>query len=594
MKIRLTVALALLPLLAGVAAAQPPRPEPQAALDGLDTVIEQTLAEQKIPGAAVGVVAGGKVVLLEGYGLRDLETQKPMTADTILPIASITKQLTVAALGTLVRQGKLEWDEPVRDVMPEFRLSDDYATLHATPRDLVTHRIGLPRHDFAWFGSPLAREELYGKLRYFPFNKDIRTRFQYNNFMFMTAGYLAGRVAGTSYEDLVQSALLEPLGMTRTNFSLATTAADPDAALGYQLDDARKLVRDPFESAEQMAPTGGINSTARDMTRWLRMLLAGGELEGKRVLLEADVRSMMQPHMPIGPMPFPEIGFRSYGMGLFVHTYRGVEIAQHGGNMPGAAAVVMVVPKEGIGIVVLTNRSGAVLRDGLPYEIVDRLLGLPSAGMIARYAELETKSFEGEDAAKSAGASDRKPGTRPSHELAEYAGVYSDPGYGPMTVTFENGALSLGYHGFATRLDHWHYDVFQAPEDRTSRLDRLRVQFHTDLEGEVSGMAVPIEPNVAPVVFTRQPPAAMLERSFLERFVGTYELDGIDVQVVLREDGALQLVQLGRVTELLPVRGMLFRMKGLSGISVEFLTDAQGRVDQMAFHSGGSTIARRK
>ena len=596
MRNRLAVGLVVAALVApdGTALAQAARPRPAAALAGLDAVIEKALADQKIPGVSVAVIAGGEVVLLKGYGRRDREGAKPMTPDTLLPIASVTKQFTVAALGTLVRQGKLDWDKPVRDFMADFRLHDDYATLHATPRDLVTHRIGLPRHDFAWFGSPLSREELYGQLRYFPFSKDIRTRFQYNNFMFMTAGYLGGRLAGTSYEELVRTALLAPLGMTRTNFSLADTARDPDAAFGYQLDQERKLVRDAFESAEQMAPTGGINSTARDLSSWVRMMLGGGELGGKRVLLAADVQAMMEPQMPIGPSPFPEIGFRSYGMGYFVGSYRGFEFAQHGGNMPGAATMVFMVPREKIGIVVLTNRSGATLRDGLPYEILDRLLGLPSAGMITRFAALETKTFAGEDAARAAGASDRKPGTQPSHPLAEYAGRYRDSGYGPLEVRAENGGLSLLYHGFAAPLHHWHYDVFQTPEDPTSRLDSVRVQFRTDLEGEVQGVAVPIEPNVAPVVFEREPPPQMLERAFLERFVGTYEIGGIEAQVVLREDSVLQLVQIGRVSDLLPVRGTLFRIKGLTGVSVEFLAGPDGRVDRLAMHSGSSLIAPRK
>ncbi|HEV3484288.1 MAG TPA: serine hydrolase domain-containing protein, partial [Vicinamibacterales bacterium] len=354
------------------------RPDPKKALAGIDAFIERELAAQKIAGAAVGVVVGDEVVLLEGYGWRDIEAKKPVTPDTMFPIASITKQFTVASLGTLARQGKLDWDTPVRDYMPEFRLNDDYATLRATPRDLVTHRIGLPRHDLAWFGSTLTREELYNQLRHYAFSKDIRTRFQYNNFMYMTAGYLAGRISGRSYEEHVRKSLLEPLGMTRTHFELASIGTDADGAAGYQLDNALKLVRDEYESAEQMAPTGGLNSTARDMTRWMRMMLSGGEFEGKRILQKSDVDAMMQPNMPIGPSVFPEIGYRSYGMGLFVSNYRGYETASHGGNMPGAAAVVFMIPREKIGIVVLTNRSGARLRDGLPYEIADRLLGLPS------------------------------------------------------------------------------------------------------------------------------------------------------------------------------------------------------------------------
>lgn len=568
---------------------------PAKALAGIDAFIEKAIADQKIPGASVAVVVGDEVVLLKGYGVRDREGSRPMTPDTVIPIASVSKQFTVASLGTLVRQGKLDWDKPVRDYLPDFRLHDDYATLHATPRDLVTHRIGLPRHDYAWFGSPLTREELYGRLRHFPFNKDIRTRFQYNNFMFMTAGFLAGRLAGKSYEDHVRTSLFEPLGMARTNFSLDAVRQDADGAIGYQLDNERKLVRDPFESAEQMSPTGGINSTARDLARWVRMLLAGGTIDGKRILQSSDVESMMQPNMPIRPALFPEFGFQSYGMGFFVVNYRGHEVAHHGGNMPGAATVVLLIPREKIGIVVLTNRSGAVLRDGLPYEIADRLLGLPSAGMVARFAELEQKSYAGEDAAKASGASDRRTGTQPSHPLAEYAGRYADPGYGPVDVKLTEGALYLTYHGFTTKLDHWHYDVFQAPEERTSRLDRARVQFQTDLSGEISGIAVPMEPNVAATVFAKQAPAEMMERSFLERLTGTYEVDGIAAQIVLREDGVLQMVQLGRVYDLLPVRGTTFKFKDFTGESVEFLAGADGRIDRAAFYSGGyTTIAPKK
>jgi CubicO group peptidase (beta-lactamase class C family) len=156
MKTRVLVLLLALVVLGDAAVAAAKRPEPRQALKGIASFIDKALAEQKIPGVSVGVVSGDEVVLLAGYGLRDMENEKPMTPDTMMPIASVTKQFTVAALGTLVRQGKLDWDKPVRDFMPDFRLHDDYATLHATPRDLVTHRIGLPRHDFAWF--PLARK----------------------------------------------------------------------------------------------------------------------------------------------------------------------------------------------------------------------------------------------------------------------------------------------------------------------------------------------------------------------------------------------------------------------------------------------------
>ena len=589
--------LLCLPLAAATLIASPSpaatRP-PAQAFQGLDALIEKALADQKIPGATVGVVVGDEVVLLKGYGLADRDAKRPMTPDSLMPIASVTKQFTVGALGTLVRQGKLDWDRPVRDYMPDFRVNDDVATLRATPRDLVTHRIGLPRHDALWFGSTLTREQLYERLRYLPFSRDIRTRYQYNNLMYMTAGLLGGRIAGTSWEQLVRSALFEPLGMKRSNFSIKELTSDPDHALGYQLDEKRALIRDPFESAETMGPTGSINSSAREMTSYLRMMLAGGTFGGKRVLQASDVAAMMQPNTPIGPSAFPEFGFGSYGMGLSVGAYRGIEFASHGGNMPGAAAVVTMVPREKIGIVVLTNRSGARLRDGLPYEIVDRLMGLPSANMVARYGDLEAKALAGEEAAKSAGVSDRRTGTKPAHALETYAADYEHPGYGTASVAHKDGRLHLTYNGFTSPLDHWHYEVFRAPDDRANRLEQTRVQFETDLEGEVSTLNVPLEPNVPPTKFTRRAPAEMTSRAFLEPLTGVYEVSGIEAEVSLREDGVLLYVVLGRPRELVPVRGTLFRIKDLTGVSVEFLKDTAGKVDRIAVHADSSTIGPRK
>ena len=572
-------------------------PPPKQALADIDGVIEQALKTFQVPGISVAVVVGDEVVLSKGYGLRDVEKKLSMTAETQMPIASVTKQFTVAAIGTLVRQGKLEWDKPVRDYLPDFRLHHDYATLNATPRDLVTHRIGLPRHDAAWYGSDLSREQLYHRLPHFPFSRDLRVRFQYNNFMYMTSGYLAGRLANSTWEELVKNAIFTPLGMRRSNFSIAAMHADANHSLAYQLNDKREVVKTETISPEAMGPTGTINSSVDEMARFLRMMLAGGMFEGKRVLLEADVQGMMAPQMPIGKDVFPDVfGFRSYGMGLFVQTYRGVETAHHGGNLEGASALLVMVPSKRIGVVVLANRSGTRLRDALPFEIIDRLLGLESAGLLARHRELEEKGFAGEDAAKAAGVSDRKPNTKPGHALAEYAGDYEHPGYGRLKVGLANDRLSLAYNKFSAPLDHWHYDVFQTPADRLNPLELTRVQFHTDLSGEVASVTIPLEPNVEPISFARQPPAEMLERKFLEPLTGEYESAGVPVKIVLREDNVLQYTVLSTVRDLVPVRGTFFRFKDLAGAGVEFLRNPEGQADRMAIYHPGAenVIAPRK
>lgn len=573
----------------------PTLPDPVAALAGIDDVIIKALADQKIPGASVAVIVNDKVVLLKGYGLRNVESNLPFTPDTLIPIASVSKQFTVAGLATLVRQGKLDWDKPVREYMPDFRVGDDYATLKATPRDLVTHRIGMPRHDWARFATTLDRATLYQRLRHLNFSADIRTRFQYNNFMFMTAGYLGGKVAGTSWEQLTRDALFVPLGMNRSTFTLKDLVADADHATGYRMDNDRSLKPFPFPSFEALAPAGGIISSARDLTSYMRMMLDEGRFAGRPVLQPADVAAMMEPQVPVGPSEFADVnGFKSSGMGLFVHTYRGHEIAEHGGNTPGAACSVLFVPKHKIGVVVLTNRSGAVLRDGLPYEIVDRLLGLASARMIERNAEFETKGFAQEDAAKAENATDRRPNTKPSHDLDDYAGRYNHPGYGDIDVGFADNALWMTFNAHKARLDHWHYDSFQTPEARTTRLDRIRVMFVTDLSGDVESFEVAFEPQVEPIRFSRVAPTEMMERNFLERFTGVFDTGGVDTVVRINDAGKLETEVLGAIDELEPVRGTIFRIKNAKGVKIEFLSGPDGTVNRLALHERGTTIAPKK
>lgn len=566
-------------------------PNPKVALADLDAVIEKALQAYKVPGVAVTAVVGDEVVLSKGYGFRDVEKKIPMTAETQMPIASITKQFTVAALGTLVRQGKLEWDKPVREYLPDFRLNNEYATANATTRDLLTHRVGLPRHDSVWYGSDLSRDGLFHRLQYFPFSRDLRVRFQYNNLMYMTSGYLAGRLAGISWEELVKNSLFTPLGMKRSNFTVAAMLAEENHSEAYQLNNKREVVKAQHEPVDAMGPTGSINSSVDEMARYLRMMLAGGMFEGKRVLLEADVQAMMQPNMPVTRSAFSDVfGFQSYGMGLFVQTYRGIEVASHGGNLKGASAMIVMIPSKRMGVVVMTNRSGTRLRDALPYEIIDRLLGLESAGLLTRYREMEEKGNASEDAAKTAGVSDRKPNTKPSHPIEDYAGEYEHPGYGRIRITSEQDSLKLGYNRFTTRLDHWHYEVFQAPSDRQNDLELMRVQFNSDLAGNINSLSTPLEPNVEPIVFTRQAPAEMRDRVFLTKFLGEY--DGVvPMKIVLREDNALQLIVLGTVRELVPVRGTYFRMKDLAGGAIEFLQNASGEVDRIAIYGSGSDSA---
>jgi CubicO group peptidase (beta-lactamase class C family) len=227
-----------------------------APLADLKSFIEAQLKLWYTPGVSVAVVKDGQVLLLEGYGKRDIAKDLPMTPDTVQPIASVSKNITVAAMQTLVRDGKFNWDRPVREYLPEFRMNTDYATATLTARDMVTHRTGLPRHDFAWFRGPASRDELFRRLRYFELSAEPRARFQYNNLMYMTAGYIGGRVAGSTWEALVQRQIFDPLGMKTAGFFVKDMAATPFAGVGYRLDRQYRPNPISYADGENIGPAG--------------------------------------------------------------------------------------------------------------------------------------------------------------------------------------------------------------------------------------------------------------------------------------------------------------------------------------------------
>src|SRR5580698_4395377 len=441
-------------------------------LDGFDAFATQALRDWKCDGFAIAVIQDGKVILSKGYGLRDVKKNLPVTEKTLFAIGSATKSFTVTSLGVLVDQGKLDWDKPVRDYLPDFKMWDPFATERMTPRDLVTHRSGLPRHDLMWYSSPLSRQELFERLRYLEPNKDFRTTFQYQNLMFMTAGYLAGHVAGTTWEQLVHKVIFEPLGMTSSNFSITDSQKTTDFSQPYQVvnDIAVDM---PFRNIDSIGPAGSINSNLEDMTKYVMMHLA----KGKGVVSASNEMQMMTPQMAIqAPSPDKELGDLAYGMGFFVTTYRGHKFVHHGGNIDGFSALVAFLPQDNIGLVILTNQNSSPLPAVVAYNVWDRLLGMDQIDWTARVKQQRALTKKSEQDAKQKGYTTQRTGTHPSHELAEYAGEYEHPGYGIVKIEYTSGALKIDYHGLGGTLKHFHYDVFEVPKADANPFSQEKVQ----------------------------------------------------------------------------------------------------------------------
>jgi CubicO group peptidase (beta-lactamase class C family) len=554
-------------------------------LDGFDAFANLALGDWKCEGFAIAVVKDGKVILQKGYGVRNAKKNLPVTTKTLFAIGSSTKSFTVTSMGVLVDRGKLDWDKPVRDYLPDFRLWDQFATERMTPRDLVTHRSGLPRHDLMWYNSPFSRDELFSRLRYLEPNKDFRTTFQYQNLMFMTAGYLAAHINGTTWEQLVHDTIFQPLGMTASNFSVTDSQKTTDYSLPYEVvNDAPREM--PFRNIDAIGPAGSINSNVEDMIKYVQMHLA----QGKGVVSAANETQMMIPQMAIAtPSTDKELGDLAYGMGFFVTSYRGHKFVHHGGNIDGFSALVAFLPQDNIGLVILTNQQGSPLPAIAAYRVWDMLLGLDPIDWTARIKQQRALTKASEEAAKQKGYTTQRTGTHPSHDLAEYAGEYEHPGYGIVKVTLAGSVLQMDYHGMGGKLEHFHYDVFSVPKDETNPFSEQKVEFHTNLGGDIDSLAIPFESTLKSIEFAKLGDRSMTETTFLRPLTGQYLRGPLTASVALSGEHALTLSLPGQpVYNLVPVRGTKFNIKELNGYSVEF------KGDELVFYQPSGTFSAQR
>lgn len=560
-------------------------------LNGFDAWVEASLATWKVPGAAVAIVRDGQVVLAKGFGQRDIAAKLPVTERTMMPIGSSTKAFTATVVGTLVEQGKLEWDQPVREFLPGFHLKNEATDRWITPADLLSHVSGLPRHDLSWYGSPATRAELFERLRYFESNASLRERWQYNNLMFLAAGVLAEQLSGSSWEQLVRDRIFTPLGIEQANFSVEQLKTDPERALGYRERDDQLEVM-PYRVIDAMGPAGSINTNVVELGKWLRLQLSDGAVDGKRVLQSGTLDRLHTPRaVVVRDLTSPEVPYTMYALGWFVSPYRGHDLIHHGGNIDGFSAEVAFMPRDRIGVVVLTNKNGSPLPQLIALRAFDHLLELEPSPMAQRLKAQSDAAKAAAETGKQASLGERKPKTSPSHPLPDYGGEYREAGYGSAELTVDGKKLRLKANGIETTLDHWHYDVFRA---ESGDVEGMMLQFLTNLRGDIDGFELVIEPEVAPIRYQRVPPAEMSDAAFLQQFVGEYDLVGQTITIAL--SGSQLVLQMSGQPDvkLLPYRGTEFDADGLRGYSVRFVVE-NGKVAELKLlQPEGVYTAKRK
>ncbi len=473
-------------------------------LSGLDDYIHAEIQKWHVPGMAVAVVHDGEVIHQQGYGVCDIDHGQAVEPNTLFAIGSCTKAFTSMALALLVEDGLLDWDRPIRDYMPQFRLNDATASAQMTARDLVCHRSGLPRHDLMWYGSAKSRWELLERLQHLQPSYPLRYIFQYQNLMYMVAGCLIETITGETWEAFVQKRIFDVLGMNTSLFSVLDAEKAAKVAWPHEYKN-EAIQRIPFRNIDAIGPAGSIHSNLPEMLTWLKLHMNQGIYGDTQFVSEDKLKQMHQPHVTIAPQPpmdFVEIQHSSYGLGWAQHLYRGHVRVRHTGGIDGFITDVSFMPQEKLGVIVFNN-GGDSLSITAAMHIYDCLLGLTPIDWRQRYKEADDtiKNMASENTEKF--RSKRKTNTSPSHPLPDYVGEYEHAGYGLLAIKLADDAFVAVYNGLEFHLSHFHFDVFEAKNEFDDDAPIMPVTFKLDVAGNISEIALQMEPTVAAITFRR-------------------------------------------------------------------------------------------
>ena len=477
--------------------------------EGLDARVDAAMREHGVPGMAIAIVENGKPVLAKGYGVRKQGSPERVDADTIFPTGSTGKAITAAALAVLVDDGKLRWDDKVIDHMPWFRMHDPWVTNEMTVRDLLVHRsgLGLGAGDLMFVpASSRSRADTVRALRHIKPATSFRSGYAYDNLLYAVAGQLIEEVSGQTWEVFTRERVLKPAGMDDSVTEQSARFANPNRAwphartggavrgIGAQavLDERKTL-------GDNGAPAGGLSSSANDMAQWLQVQLGKGTWTNDagapvKVFSQAQSKQMWTPAVltptPTWPGKLASAApkFSSYALGWNVRDYRGEKLLDHGGAVFGVQAYVAMIPDRDFGIAVLMNSEDTQAMRGVALEIIDHAIGAPKTDWVAAFDEfMDARIAGGLKALEAAPKSRPTGGGKPSLPLAQYAGRYRDPWYGPIDIKGGKGGLRIDFlqtPGMAGSLEHVQHDTFRTVWDDAT-IEPAYVTFALGAEGKV-------------------------------------------------------------------------------------------------------------
>ncbi|MBS1765172.1 MAG: serine hydrolase [Bacteroidetes bacterium] len=434
-------------------------------LDELDSIAKELMVDFNLPGLAVGIVRNDSILFAKGYGVREINKALPVDTNTIFGIGSISKSFTALTLGFLVNQGKINWDDRVKDYLPYFELYAPYVTENFTIRDLLTHRSGLnwTSGGTLWYHSDLSRTDVIKGLKYLKPISGFRDKPMCQNVMYLVADEIVKEVSGMTWDEFLKVNIFNKIKMKNSTSVSSEREANTNLARPHIWSDNFEKIAVEQEKGDNMAPAAFVYSSVNDMMNYMKLLLSDGVFERDTIVSKGIIDEIFKPQI-IFPMFPPPVHneFTSYGFGWWITPGNGHKIIDHSGGIDGMAANLVMIKDLNIGIIVLTN-TDELAPFVLTFKLLEQVLNDKSYDLYASLKRYRESLLAQEKSNKEKFEKPQISGAKPSLDLKLYAGIYNDKMYGDIIVNYNGGNLEVDFSHtplFKAKLKHWHYDTF--------------------------------------------------------------------------------------------------------------------------------------
>ena len=467
-----------------------------------DAYIQNAMKDWKVPGMSVAVVKNNQIIFTKGYGVREIGTDKKVDTKTYFSCASTTKAMTAVCMAILVDEGKVKWNDPVINYLPQLQLYDPYVTKELRIRDLFIHNSGVGNADYLWADNILSSDEILAKMKLVKPSYSFRSSFIYQNIFYMIAGKVITKITGKPWDVYVKEKIFDPLKMNHTK-ALLSEVTDENAAKPHFIIDGKVAVI-AKDTADPIAPAGSVTSCADDIALWMQCMIDSSKYAGGRLVKPDTWKFLLKPQTLVTESEFyptqyvTKPNFMTYGMGWFQQDYKGYKINFHTGSLSGATAIHAQLPDKKFGIYVFGNLDHAELRHALVFKALDFFELGDNRDWSTEFLHLYDSIKEEGKKRDSLNTPKQIANTQPSLSLENYTGHYEDELYGFIDVSLKEGKLTALINTKQKAvLEHYHYDVFKVVfENKWYGKDFITFQLNVD--GTVSGI------NSGGIIFSKR------------------------------------------------------------------------------------------